>query len=105
MEQRIKEHFDDLRRGQKTCCDFEKGSRVKSSMQVDYDTFGKDSFEVYILEEMVSPEMCKEREAHCIAEYNATCPEYGYNKFNEKTDYVVTKHGLPPNRYKQSEGG
>lgn len=101
LEKRVKEHFDELRKGQKTCCDYANRTRIKSHMQEDYDKYGKNAFEVYVLEEMVPPEKCKEREAHWIAQYNAAAPDYGYNKLTEQDKSVLpcAKRCLPPNRY------
>ena len=105
IERRVKEHFTELRKGKKTYT--ENGSKVciKSLIQEDYDKFGEGEFEVYILEENISPEKCKEREAYWIAEYNSADADFGYNKMNEqgRPEMPFAKHGLPPNKFKKSK--
>lgn len=103
LEARIREHFTNLRREQKN---YRSGIEVSSFLK-DYIRYGEDSFFVYILEENVLPEMCKEREAFWIAEYHATNPKYGYNKLDEQDKYISYKfkQGLPPNRYKYEHAG
>lgn len=94
LEARIKEHFTELRKGRKTC--YKDGRRVMSNMQKDYDKYGEDMFDVYIIEEDVSPDMCKEREAYWIEKYRATDVRYGYNRLDEKKSFPLPKHGIPP---------
>ena len=103
LEARIREHFSDLRRDQKN---YRAGVEVSSFLK-DYIKYGEDSFSVYILEEDVSPELCKEREAFWISEYHATNPKYGYNKLDEQDKSIgyKFKQGLPPNRYKLEHAG
>ena len=104
LEFRIKEHFRELRKGQKTFYSYEKFERHPSNFQKDYNKYGEESFEVYILEENVPPEKCKEKEASWIEIYHSTNPLYGYNRHDEKEKINVPtpKMGPPPNRYAQS---
>ena len=101
LEERIREHFYELRKGQKNYYSADSGERVASIFQKDYIKYGEDAFEVYILEENVPPELCKEREAFWIAEYHSSDPVYGYNKLDEQDKFVMRepKRGFPPNRY------
>ena len=105
FEARIREHFYELRKGQKCCYSHDRTGRVKSLFQADYNRYGEKAFEVYILEENVSPEKCKEREAHWIAEYHSSDPLYGYNKLDEqdKASVPEPKRCLPPNRYRSEQ--
>ena len=71
---------------------------------LDFDRYGRDRFEVYIIEENVPPEICQEREAFWISEYDATNPDFGYNKRPETVpgvdDFI---RGVPPKK-KEEEG-
>ena len=96
LENRIKEHFAELRNGKKTC--YQNGQRVMSNMQKDYDKYGEDSFNVYIIEENVPPERVKQREAYWIEKYRADDMRYGYNRLTEKEDIPAFKYGLPPTK-------
>ena len=90
FEQRIREHWLDLKRG------FKRNMR-DPSFQNDFDTYGEDGFRVYILEENVPPDAANEREAFWISEYRSTNHLYGYNKLNGDTEQVFEfVAGLPP---------
>lgn len=104
LEKRIREHFTELRRGQKTAFVY-KGPRALSMFQTDYNKYGEDAFEVYILEQDVPPEKCKEREAYWISEYHSVDPRYGYNRYDEHLKPIgpVPKAGLPPKKYYKGE--
>lgn len=94
---RIKQHFSKLRSSEPQtmkCGD----KRVETLFQIDFDTFGEDAFEVYILEEDVEPKECQAREAYWIGYYNSTNPIYGYNIRSERRpslEFTVI-HGIPP---------
>ena len=81
FESRIRMHFTQLKRGEKTRClkSGRYGRRGKSEWQNDYDKYGKDSFKVYILEDDVPPEKALERECYWISYYDSANPKYGYN--------------------------
>lgn len=86
--ERIKQHIQCLRRGENHGTDLFKE---------DFDEYGADAFEGYILENGVEPENFREREAFWIAEYRATNPLYGYNKDAMEAGLVVKiTTGLPP---------
>lgn len=90
FDRRIREHWLDLQRG------FKRNMR-DPSFQNDYDLYGIDCFEVYILEKDVEPAQAEAREAFWIAEYRATDPKYGYNKLNGDKDIAIQfVQGLPP---------
>lgn len=75
-----------------------------TQFEKDFEEFGQSAFEVYQIEDGVSPENCRQREAFWIAEYNSTDPRYGYNRYREVVppvdDFI---HGLPPNLSKPRE--
>ena len=100
LKERIQEHFTELRRRQKVRYNYGSKETNLSRFQKDYDKYGEEDFEVYILEEDVMPEHCKLREAYWIAQYNATNPLYGYNRYDEHAKPIVPefKRELPPNR-------
>lgn len=90
LEQRIRKHWLDLKRGF-------KGNMRDPSFQHDFDRYGEESFKLYILEENVPPETANDREAYWIAEYMATNPKYGYNKLNgDPAPNFEISPGLPP---------
>lgn len=96
LEGRIKEHFNELRRIKKTT--YESSKHSLSQFQVDFNIYGESAFEVYVLEENVPPEDCRERESYWIAEYNSTNPEFGYNRLTERIiiDHIPINYGCPP---------
>lgn len=94
---RTHEHFSELRRNAKKKTMY-PGKRTLSNFQLDYNQYGEEAFEVYILEENVPPEKCKSREAFWISQYDTTNPKRGYNKFTEAEKPVKLKiqKGLTP---------
>lgn len=67
-----------------------------SNWQMDYDKYGRESFEVYILEENIPKEKREEREDFWIDKYRAADPKYGYNHRRERVFKVQVTEGLPP---------
>lgn len=103
LEHRIKQHWQEKRR----MIQISKEPKFMGSLtdfEKDFECFGQNAFEVYRIEECVPPEMCRQREAFWISEYNATDPRFGYNKSREvavKVDSFI--RGLPPNISKAQE--
>lgn len=97
LKRRISEHFYELRKGAKGKT-VNKGTRTSTDFQKDYDKYGERQFEVYVLQEGVPPDKCKQAEAFWIAEYAATDPSCGYNVFDERLRPIEakTKSGVPP---------
>ena len=97
FNQRIKEHFYELRQAKKRKTE-KKGIRTSTHFQEDYNIYGESAFEVYILQENVPPDKVKETEAFWICEYKATNPDFGYNVFDEKIRPIESsiKQGIPP---------
>lgn len=86
---RIKSHLLNLSRG--------ANDVGNEHFQADFDKFGAEDFEGYILEEQVYPGRFREREAFWISEYKATDPAHGYNKASMRDKATVTIcSGLPP---------
>lgn len=98
LQRRLREHFTELRKNRKDCR-VGRCHREISLFQMDFNKYGEENFEVYILEEDVQPAFCKEREAFWIRQYKAADPEFGYNKLKEeiKNKYAF-KTGLPPRK-------
>jgi group I intron endonuclease len=96
LKRRIKEHFQMLRNCKKTR--YVHKTSCLSEFQKDYNKYGEEAFEVYVIESSVPPEKCDEREAFWIAEYNATDPRFGYNFRDERLKSVDIRitHGAPP---------
>lgn len=100
VQRRFKQHLNDLRLRRK-----EKVSNVNKIVsgrewQLDYDTFGEDAFEFYVLEDGVSDGPAKfHAESKWIREYNTCDPRYGYNsQFLFERDAVIVEvtPGVPP---------
>ena len=97
LDVRIREHFLALRKGK---TDKLNTTYKKSGFQADYNKYGEDAFEVYIIDQDVPPERCQERENYWITYYDSTNPERGYNYLDEhlKKPFPVAKVGKPPER-------
>lgn len=95
LDVRIREHFLALRKGK---TDKLNTTYKKSGFQADYNKYGEDAFEVYIIEQDVPPERCQERENYWITHYDSTNPKRGYNYRDEhlKKPFPVAKVGRPP---------
>ena len=95
VKNRIREHFLSLRKGKTDKLDT---TYKKTGFQDDYNKYGEDAFEVYLIEQNVPPEHCQEREHYWISFYNSTNPEHGYNTLDEgkKRPFPQVKIGKPP---------
>lgn len=109
LTSRINTHFRELMNREKRAVERDSngrrigGSTPEGSLwQRDFDKYGKESFEVYILEENVSKDVREEREDYWIRKYKSYEPEYGYNKRTERLAKVEIIKGLPP--LPESEG-
>lgn len=66
--------------------------------------YGKEGFEVWILEENLSPVEAADREAYYIGLYKSEDPDYGYNKSSAKHPRLSgVRYGLPPNLAKREK--
>lgn len=77
VDSRIRSHFSELARGEKTEC-VGPSKREASQWQQDYNQYGKDAFELYILESGIPAEMKREREDYFARLYKATDRRFGY---------------------------
>ncbi len=95
VETRIREHFLTLRKGR---TDKLNTTYKKTGFQSDYNKYGEDEFEVYLIEQNVPPERCQEREHYWIKYYDSSNPEHGYNTLDESKKYPFpqVKIGIPP---------
>ena len=103
LPQRAKAHFRELKYHNKRASALDVNGHVigvtndASIWQHDYDAYGEESFEVYILESDVAKENRKGRESYWIDLYKATDPKHGYNLKRERNDDVPNfVPGLPP---------
>lgn len=78
LETRLKKHFKDLQLNRKKI-NVGKREYIPSVFQTDFNAFGIESFEVFVLEQKVPKDVRDEREEHWISVYNSTNPLYGYN--------------------------
>lgn len=68
--------------------------------------YGKEGFEVWIMEENLSPKEAIEREEYYIRLYKSKDPDYGYNRIGAKRPVPQNpdaRYGLPPNLAKGEE--
>lgn len=94
---RLGNHFSELRNHKKP-----KQSQVNKKpsgveWQEDYDKYGEESFEFYILEENVDKNERFNREFYWIKKYDTTNPDKGYNTDCKRNrPYFKITAGLPP---------
>ena len=90
--------MNDLRSGRKVIGKPVNGKRKKTAMQLDYEQYGEEAFEAFVLEENVPHSEGSRREHYWIEEYKATDPQYGYNIRHEKRPLkgIPIHKGLPP---------
>ena len=103
LEQRIKTHFRELKNRDKRAYGDShnkgyKGCYADNSLwQKDYDKYGRDAFDVFVLEENVPKEDRARRENYWIDKYKAIDPKYGYNLHVAlKESPIRIMPGLPP---------
>lgn len=95
-DERIRNHISDLRSGSKTKF-AKKGQREKSQWQIDYDQYGEQDFEFFILERDVPYTESRAREAFWADYYRTTDVRYGYNIYRAtRLPPVIFQNGLPP---------
>lgn len=106
-DKRVDDHLSQLRRGEKTIKIpgvIGPSSREKSNFQKDFDEYGEENFEYYILEKDVSPDKSRVREMYWILHYKSSNPDYGYNIYPVvRTNKVVWIEALPPVLGKKNE--
>lgn len=94
LDERIKTHFMSLKSGKHT----------NKLLLNDYKKYGRDDFEIYILEENI-PYKDRNKEYEYMRQYNSFDEKYGYNKGDIKKKKVSTItyiKELPFNLYNQS---
>ena len=105
LETRLKNHFRTLKDGCKRITSYKRKSNEKHPFQVDFDNFGMESFEAFIIEQNIPKFLRDEREEYWIDRYNSANSQYGYNlykccnngKIFRETSFPVPVHiGLPP---------
>lgn len=93
LEKRITQHFQELK----------SGRHSNKVMTEDYKRYGRDKFEVYLLETNISYQE-RGKEYEYMKKYNTYDKQYGYN-FNDKSKYPKKKieiiKGLPENLYEK----
>ena len=100
FETRIKQHFYELKQGRKWCKVVGRignASRAKSDWQLDYDKYGREAFDVYILETDVPATLAEGKELEYVLRYKSNYPEHGYNiRPSYKYPAFEIKQGAPP---------
>jgi group I intron endonuclease len=105
LEVRLKHHFKNLKDNSKKITSHKREPKREHPFQADFNQFGIESFEVFILEENVPRKIRDVREEYWIDVYHATDPNYGYNlhkncrqgRFSKKAEFQVPVYiGFPP---------
>lgn len=76
-------------------------------LQKDFNKYGKEKFEFYVLEENI-PYSERMKEYEYMRQYNSFDEEFGYNRgdLKCKTDKSFNLiYTLPPNKYQQEQEG
>ena len=95
LNERIQAHFSELKNGKHS---------VKAMID-DFNKYGKDGFEIYILEENVTYEN-RQKEYEYMRMYNSFDEKYGYNRGDKKKKEVKKFnyiYSLPPNLYNKQD--
>lgn len=71
-------------------------SLVTPIWQADYDRYGRDAFDVYVLERDIAKEDRTERKDFWIERYRTLDERFGYNRRAALYNDVVIEDGLPP---------
>lgn len=95
FKDRMWQHFNELANDQKRVR-VSRYERGKSQWQKDYDQYGREGFDVYVLEENVPAEWADKKELEYILKYRANELEYGYNLRPTKRPELVISCGAPP---------
>ena len=96
VQNRVHQHILELRRHEKIKVSNCGKSKTGVEWQEDFDKYGEEAFEAYLIEEDLSYEEKAERENFWILEYDAINPKKGYNtKVCKQPKYKIIK-GIPP---------
>ena len=96
LEERIYQHFQELKAGRKAKVSNVNKIKSYDTWQADYDKYGKNAFEVYCIEQNIPKEELRKREAYWMTEYKSKNPQYGYNASGSvKAKYEII-FGMPP---------
>ena len=92
----VSAHIRELRKGYKGL----SSTPQSRNWQEDYNKYGADAFELYILETDVPFELRTEREAHYVREYRTLEADYGYNTAIGRAYPLEFRaiEGLPPKK-------
>ena len=103
IRQRLNYHLVELKGNAKRgMCKNSRGEptdvRPEGSVwQMDYNKYGRDAFEAYILEENVAKKDRPAREDYWMEKYRTTDPMYGYNlRYETPHRHKMLRDGLPP---------
>ena len=92
----ITPYFSDLKNGRRKVSEKRGKPLVTSIWQADYDRYGRDAFDVYMLERDIAKEDRTERKDFWINRYRTMDERFGYNRRGALNNDVVIEDGLPP---------
>lgn len=100
--QRFTTHLQELRNQRKTVS-IGKIGRGPSAWQKDYNKYGVNAFEFFLVEDDIPAELKADRENYWINEYRSCEQEYGYNiRRNNPVVPITYKRELPPKIFSES---
>lgn len=95
LKSRIEVHFQELKSGRHT----------NKEMLEDYKKYGRDKFEIYLLEENI-PFTERRKEFKYMENFNTYDKKYGYNtkdKSRRRTKEIEIIKGLPENLFEKNK--
>lgn len=100
LQERFSQHLGELKRGIKTT---RVGSqRVNSDWQEDFNKYGIDSFELYLIEDNIPDDKSLDREQYWMREYKSFDEKYGYNiKWKSGVKKYEYFRALPPKPFNE----
>ena len=105
LEERFKDHFGQLKRGEKDVFTWnEKNERVRvpTKWQQDYNKYGKGGFEFYQIEDNIPDDQRLIREAYWIHHYKSNEEQYGYNfRVKDNRPQFEIKVQIPPTAFEK----
>ena len=96
VQRRIYQHFRELINNQKMKTSSEKRLVSGELWQNDFNVFGPDAFEAFVLEEKVLIRDKRLKEEKWIEKYQSRDPKYGYNIRSSISQTFPIVDGIPP---------
>lgn len=99
VEERIHQHISELRNQRKTAVFSGTNvgpGRPLTQWQLDFNEYGEDAFEYFLIESNVPDSQRRQRESFWMDEFKTCDKRYGYNFRRASTMPYEIQTGLPP---------